>query len=147
MPLLRGFSVIDEDSRITVPGDIRRAAQLAGDCTVQIKVLRVKGTVRKPHIVVHIPQNPPYVSMMEVIMDEWTGRIDAGGKIYLDEDVLNEAKLQTGWLVELKVHGALGKCWVVVHNRGPHRATTLQQRLGPKRKKYGKKWETQTWEY
>ena len=53
-------------------------------------------------------------------------------EIEITEEILEELRLKPKYIVEFKIHGARGQYWAVVHNRGPWRMTTLQQRLGRK---------------
>ncbi len=146
MALMRGFSTIDAQGRLRIPGDIRRAADLDHG-TIQIKVLRVGQTVRKPHLVIHRPDHPPYISMLEVVMASGVGQMDGDGKLLLPQALLEEAKLELGTLIEVKIHGARGQRWAVLHNRGKARPTTLQVRLGTARRKQERPWQTQVWDY
>jgi len=133
MALMRGFSKVDEEGRITIPDEIARFSKLYPGSTVDMVVLRIKGTSRFPHLVIHTPENIPYVSMLEVIMKETKGEVDKKARLTLSDDMLKELRLEPGYLVEFKIHGARGQHWVVVHNRGPWRETTLQQRTGHKK--------------
>jgi len=44
-------------------------------------------------------------------------RVDNEGRIVLDKDVLEEAKLEPGHLVEMKVAGSRGAHWIALYNR------------------------------
>ena len=146
MALMRGYSIVDEEGRITIPPDIGKWAQLGPGCVVCMKVLRIKNTSRFPHLVIYIPGNIPYISPMEVIMKETYGKVGKQGRVILSEEILEELRLKPKYIVEFKIHGARSQHWAVVHNRGPWRMTTLQQRLG--RKTRGeKKWNKVPIEY
>ena len=132
MALMRGFSIVDEEGRITIPSDIRKAAGLYPSCNVWMKVLRINNTSRFPHLVIYRPGNSPYISLLEVVMKETRGQVDRQGRVILSEGMLEELRLKPKYIVEFKIHGARGQYWAVVHNRGPWRMTTLQQRLGRK---------------
>ena len=133
MALMRGFSKVDEQGRITIPDDIRRHTGLFPGCEAHMIVLRVKETSRFPHLAIHTESVAPYISMLEVIMKKAQTELDEQGGITLSDDIMQELRLGPGYLVEFKIHGARGQHWVVVHNRGPWRQTTLQQRMGHKK--------------
>jgi len=149
MALMRGFSLVDKAGRITFPPNIYTWAEMDTEKIVNIKVLRVKGTRRLPHMTVNIPGHAPWISPLEVIMYEAYGRVDEQGGITLSEEILEEMRLKAGYWVELKLLGPRNYHWIVVHNRGPRKETTLQQRLGPKssQRKKMKSLPTQVWKY
>ncbi len=146
MALMRGYSIVDEEGRITIPPDIGKWAELGPGCVVCMKVLRIKNTSRFPHLVIYIPGNIPYISPMEVVMKETYGKVGKQGRVILSEEILEELRLKPKYIVEFKIHGARSQHWTVVHNRGPWRMTTLQQRLGTKRRGE-KKWKKIPIEY
>ena len=94
MALIRGFSKVDEDGKITIPELIQRWTQLAPHCLIDFRVMRVKDTNRQPHIYFFRSDHPPYLSLMEVTMMEGTTVINEEGKIVLDDSILEEAKLE-----------------------------------------------------
>ena len=146
MALMRGFSIVDEEGGITIPSDIGKWAELCPGCGVCMKVLRIKDTSRFPHLVIYRPRNIPFISPLEVIMKEGYEQVDKQGRVVLSREILEELRLEPKYIVELKIHGARGGHWTVVHNRGPWRMTTLQQRVG--RKIRGeKKWNKVLIEY
>ena len=149
MPLLRAFSVIDQEGRFSIPSNIRREVGLNPQSQVEVKVVRIKGTGRCPYLIVHPPRTGPLLSQFEVTMMESRGIIDKDGSFFLESDILEETKLEPDYRVELKVVGPKCGTWVVVHNRGPNRLTTLQERMGRLGKSRGRArtWETQKWEY
>lgn len=130
MALMRGFSKVDEEGRVTVPDDIARHTGFYPGYEVYMLVLRIKGTTRFPHLVIHRPSTIPYISMLEVIMKKTQTEVDGQGGLILSDEMMKELRLEPGYLVEFKIHGARGQHWTVVHNRGPWRQTTLQQRMG-----------------
>ena len=146
MALMRGYSLVDEAGRITFPANIRRSAGIEPEQVVKIKVLRIRGTLRYPHMLINRPEFPPYISPLEIVMHEAERKVDELGRITLAEEILEEMKLKAGYWVEMKLLGPRDYHWIVVHNRGPRRETTLQQRLGSKRSRK-KSWETQVWKY
>ena len=146
MALMRGYSLVDEVGRITFPANIRRSAGMEPEQVVDIKVLRIKGTSRYPHMVINKPEFSPFISPLEMVMHETFGKICEQGRITLSEEILEGMKLEAGYLVEIKVLGPKDSHWTVVYNRGPRRETTLQQRIGPRRRRK-KSWDTQVWEY
>jgi len=133
MALMRGFSKVDEEGRITIPDEIARFSKLYPGSTAGMIVLRIKGTARFPHLVIHRPDNIPYISMLEVIMKKAQTEVDEQGRVTLPDGIMDGLRLKCGYLVEFKIHGARSQHWVVVHNRGPWRQTTLQQRMGHKK--------------
>ena len=133
MALMRGFSKVDENGRITIPGDIARFIGLYPGSIVNIVVLRTKGAARFPHHVIHRPRNIPYISMSEVIIKRTQTEVDEQVGLTLSDEIMQGIGVKPGYLVEFKIHGARGQHWVVVHNRGPWRQTTLQERMGHKK--------------
>jgi len=117
MALIRGFSKVDEDGKIAVPLNIRRFTGLTPEYPVEFAIMRVKDTSRRPHIYFFRPDHLPYISPMEVKMMEGTIVINEEGKLVLDDVILEEAKLELGHLVEMKVMGARGAHWVTLYNR------------------------------
>ena len=132
MALIRGYSKVDQEGRIIVPLNICRYCQLSPDYPVEIAVVRIINTVRFPHMVIYRFPYVPFISPMEATMLETQAKIDAQGRIILSQELMEELKLGPGYIVEFKIHGAKGQHWVVVHNRGPWRQTTLQERMGHK---------------
>ncbi len=143
---MRGYSLVDEEGRITFPANIRRSAGMEPEQVVDIKVIRIKGTTRYPHMVINTPEFPPYISPLEIIMYEAERKVDDLGRITLSEEILEEMKLKADYLVEIKVLGPQDSHWTVVYNRGPRRETTLQQRIGSRRTRKKSK-DPQVWEY
>lgn len=117
MALIRGFSKVDEDGKIAVPLNIRRFTGLTPEYPVEFAIMRVKDTSRRPHIYFFRSDHPPYLSLMEVTMMEGTTVINEEGKLVLDDSILEEAKLELGHLVEMKVAGSRGAHWLTLYNR------------------------------
>jgi len=149
MPLLKGFSEIDEEGKLSIPSNIRREAGLNLASSVGIKVVRIKGSTRWPYLIVYHPQNSPRLSQLEVTMMESQGRIDENGRLTLESEMLEETKLEPHSRAEIKVLGPNHGSWLVIHNRGPNRLTTLQEKMGRlgKNGRSAKKWRSQKWEY
>jgi len=84
---------------------------------IDFRVMRVKDTGRQPHIYFFRSGHPPYLSPMEVTMMEGTTVINEEGQLVLDDTILEEAKLEAGHLVEMKVMGSRGAHWVTLYNR------------------------------
>lgn len=141
---MRIFSKVDEESKILIPINVRRKAGLAPGRLLDFEIIRIKGTGRAPHVVVHLQQNPPYLSSMELIMRHGNIELDGEGKIELSDDMLDNTRLKPGHLVEIKVGGTNDKPWVVMYDRGPRRLTTLQEKF---RGKKAKRWRTMPIEY
>ena len=133
MALMRGFSKVDEEGKITMPDEIARFTGLYPGSTANMIVLRIKETARFPHLVIHRPRTFPYISMLEVIIKKAQTEVGEQGALTLSNEIMEQLRLESGYLVEFKIHGARGQHWVVVHNRGPWRETTLQERMGHKK--------------
>lgn len=166
MPLLKGFSKVDpinpvrgllsngadgasEGGKIFIPSNIREKAGISTASYVGIMVIRIKGSSRWPYIIVHSPGVYPYLSMLEVVMMEEKSQIDDEARLILADNTLEEAKLLFNSRVELKVVGPNHGSWFVIHNRGPNRLTTLQEKVGRLGKggRDEKKWKTMSIEY
>ncbi len=117
MALIRGFSKVEEDGKIAVPLNIRRFTELTPEYPVEFAIMRVKDTSRRPHIYFFRPKNLPFISPMGVKMMEGAIVINEEGKLVLNDIILEEAKLELGHLVEMKVMGARGFHWVTLYNR------------------------------
>ncbi len=151
MALVRGFGAVDEEGGFTIPLHLRR---FAGFCfkdkgVVAIKVLRLKGTARLPYLVIHTPGQFPYIAVvLEAVMLEGAGLMDEGGRVVLSDEICEEAKIKPKDLLEIKIHGSKRLRWVKVHNRGPHRRTTLQEKMGRVNKEIDElKWFKKEWNY
>ncbi len=127
MALIRGFSKVDEDGKIAIPELIRRWAQLAPDCLIDFRITRAKDANRRPHIYFFRSDHPPYLSPMEVTMMEGTAVINKEGKIVLDDSILEEAKLEPGHLVEMKIAGSQGAHWVMLYHRVHYSPTSVPE--------------------
>ena len=161
MTLLRGFSKVNpvaagtgEGGRIPIPSNMREKAGISAGSIVEIMVIRIKGSGRWPHIIVHASGIRPQLSMLQVVMKEEKSRIDDEAGLILADDTLDEAKLETGYRVEIKLTGPHHASWLVIHNRGPARLTTLQEKIGrlghEKTGRSGtisRKWKSMTIEY
>lgn len=146
MPLLRGFSKVDEGGKMLIPSNIREKAGISTGSLVEIKVVRIKGSSRWPHIIIHARGVYPRLSMFQVVIREEKGRVDDKARLILTNSMLEEAKLETNSRVEIKLAGPHRNCWVVIYNRGPARLTTLQEKIG-RLGKSEKKWKPMTIEY
>lgn len=149
MPLIKGFSEIDKNGKLLIPSNILRGAGLNIRSQVGVKVIRIKGSVRWPYLIVYPVTSNPRLSQLEVTMMESQGSIDENGRFTLESDVLEETKLHTNHCVEIKVIGPNHGSWLVIHNRGPNRLTTLQEKIGRlgKNARSQKKRQIQKWEY
>ena len=117
MALIRGYSRVEEDGKIAVPEHIRRWTQLTPGCLIDFRVMRVRDTSRRPYLTFIRPGSSPFISPMEVTMMEGNTMVSEEGKIILDKTILEEARLEPGHLVELKVAGSHQDYWLTVHNR------------------------------
>lgn len=160
MPLLRGFSKVDpiknpvscgasEGGKILIPSNIREKAGISAGSLVEIKVVRIKGSNRWPHLILHAPGVYPHLSMFQVVMREEKSQIDDKARLILTDSTLEETKLELNYRVEIKLAGPHRNCWVVIYNRGPARLTTLQEKIGRLGKggRDEKKWKTMSIEY
>jgi len=121
MALIRGFSRVEDDGKIAIPTNIQRYAELMPEYPVEFAVMRVKDTARRPHIYFFRPDHAPYPLPMEVMVMEGATVMNEEGKIILDHPILEEAKLEPGHLVEMKVAGSRGVHWVVTLQSCPLR--------------------------
>jgi len=141
MALIRGFSKVEEGGKIAIPEHIRRWTQLTPGCLIDFRVMRIKDTSRRPHMTFNRLGSSPFISPMEVTMMEGNTMVNEEGKIVLDETILDEARLEPGHLVELKVAGSRQDYWLMVHNRVRYSPTFV-----PKETKVGqdvkKGWRT-----
>ncbi len=140
--MMRAMSRMNEDGTIAVPSNIRSQAELDSDCLVEYKVIRLKGTARRPHVLFHSLLCSPYLSPMEAVMMYGVARI-VGGKIVLDDTIREEAKLKPGEQVEMKVMGPHREHWIAAYNRGPSIAEEGRRR----RQAVKKQWETVALDY
>ncbi|MFQ5873112.1 MAG: hypothetical protein ACE5JL_04835 [Dehalococcoidia bacterium] len=130
--LMRAFSRLGEDGTIAVPSNIQSQAELEPNCLVEYKVLRLKDTGRRPHMLFHSLLRSPYLSPMEAVMMHGVARM-VKGKIVLDDTIREEARLEPGDQVELKVLGPYREHWVVAYNRGPGLRRRRPPKTEPKR--------------
>ena len=135
MPLMRGFAKINEEGRVQVPVNLRRQMGLFPGEPFEIEVVRIKGTSRWPRMFLHRCGIMPFISPQETLFRRGRGEIAADGSLTLPGDVIEEAGLMPGCLLEVKIMGAASAPWSVVHNRGVLRNTTLQERLGTSRRR------------
>ena len=132
MPLIRGYTELDDEGKITISRNIQNQARLGIGHPVRITVVRIKGTSRKPHLIICSPNNAPFISPQEAVFMEGVSMVDGQGKIFLPEKIRNEAKFETGYHLEVKVHGSNRSyfgLWIIVHIRTPKIPTTLQAKL------------------
>ena len=134
MPLMRGFAKLDEDGCVQVPANLRRLMGLLPGEPFVVDVVRIKGTQRRPHMFLHHRGTTPFISPQEILFRRGAAEIATDGSLTLPEDIIEEARLTRGCLLEIKIMGAARAPWSVVHNRGVQRTTTLQQRLGTRRR-------------
>jgi bifunctional DNA-binding transcriptional regulator/antitoxin component of YhaV-PrlF toxin-antitoxin module len=149
MPLLKGFSEIDEKGSLSIPSNIRKEAGLDIASPVGVRVVRIRGSMRWPYLIVHHPQNDPRLSGLEVTIMKSQGGIDEKGRLAFETRVLEETKFELNYRAEIKLAGPKQEPWVVIHNRGPSRLTTLQEKIGRLRKDRTsrKNWQVQKWDY
>jgi len=143
MSLIRCFSKVDEEGKIAIPSHIRRKSGISVGSLVEVKVIRIKDSSRWPHIIVHIPRVCPRLSMFQVVMIEEEIEIDDEANLVLTDDLLEEAKLEPNYRVEIKLYGPNQGSWMTIYNRGPNRLTTLQEKIG-RLGRAKKKWKEMT---
>lgn len=146
MPLLRGFSKVDEAGLVAIPSNIRAQAGLFPGSIVNIKIVRIKNSGRWPYLIVHNSRVLPRFSMFQVVMMEVEAEIDNESRLILTKDILRDVKLEPGYRVEIKLVGPKEASWIVIYNRGSNRLTTLQEKMG-RLGRSEKKWKTMTIEY
>ena len=132
MPLIRGYTEVDDEGKITISRNIQNQARLGIGRPVKITVVRVMGTSQKPHLIICSPNNAPFISPQEAVFMEGISVVDRQGKIFLPEKIRKEAKFEPGYHLEVKVHGSYRSyfgLWIIVHIRTPKRLTTLQDKL------------------
>lgn len=153
MTLLRGFGGVDEDGKVALGRNFLIHLGLKPDSLVSLSVMRIKGSSRKPYLIIHRPEIEPQLSPYEIIFYQCLCRINAERRMALDERVMEECEFEpviTNWL-EFKVVGPTNAPWLVIKNRGPRSLTSLQERMGvqPKTSKSipGKdKWNKKKWQ-
>ena len=153
MTLLRGFGGVDEDGKVALGRNFLIHLGLAPDSFVSLNVMRIKGSGRKPYLIIHRPEIVPQLSPYEAIFYQCPCRIDAGKRMVLEDRVMEECEFEPGltnWL-EFKIVGPTNAPWLVIKNRGPRSLTSLQERMGvqPKsnKKMSGKdKWKRKKWQ-
>jgi len=146
MALLKGFSKVDEEGKVKIPSNIGDQLGFRPGSPVDVKVIRIKDSIRWPYLIIHHPRSSPRLTMFQVIMMEGKSQIDEEGKLALVEDILEESKLKSNCRVEVKLMGSKQDPWATIYNRGPNTPTKLQMMFGIKKKRE-KKWPTQKWEY
>lgn len=152
MTLLRGYGGVDEDGTIALGRNFLIHLDLKPDSLVSLSVMRIKGSGRKPYLIIHRPEIEPQLSPYEVIFYQCLCRINAERRMVLDDRILEECEFEpviTNWL-EFKMVGPTNAPWLVIKNRGPRSLTSLQERMGVQprssKKMSGKdKWNRKKW--
>ena len=130
MPLIRGFTKLaEEGGTIPIPKHLGGLANLTGRSEVHVVVVRTTNTGRRPHLILHHPDQLPFISPLETVFlrDIVPYRT---GVVHLPKEVIDEAKLMPGGTLEIKILGPANSGWLILHNRGVLRRSTLQERLG-----------------
>ena len=117
-PLLVDIDEPRKDCKIDIPTHIRKLADFLPGYAIEYEVIRLKETNRRPHVVFHRPDHPPWVSLMEAVFLRGVTVMNEAGTLLLPQELLEEAKIQPVELLELKVLGPRGLHWLVAHNRG-----------------------------
>jgi hypothetical protein len=152
MTLLRGYGGVDEDGRVALGRNFLIHLGLKSDSLVSLSVMRIKGSSRKPYLIIHRPEIKPRLSPFEVIFYQCLCHINNESRMALDDRILDECEFEpvvTNWL-EFKIAGPTNAPWLVIKNRGPRSLTSLQKRMGVQRKSSkavnGKdKWDKKKW--
>ncbi len=130
MPLIRGFAKLaEEGSTVPIPKHLSGLANLTGQSEVHVVVVRVTNTGRRPHLIFHHPDQLPFISPQETVFLRGIVHYKTES-VYLPMEVIEEAKLPLGGILEIKSMGPANSGWLILHNRGVLRRTTLQERLG-----------------
>jgi len=152
MTLLRGFGGVDEDGNVALARNFVIHLGLKPNSFVSLSVMRIKGSGRKPYLIIHRRGVAPRLGPYETIFYQCLCRIDAERRMTLDDRVIEESEFEPGvtnWL-EFKMVGPTNAPWLVIKSRGQRRLTSLQERMGvqPKSDKgiSGKgKWNKKKW--
>jgi len=151
MVLIRGYSKVDEEEKIAIPSHMQAYTDLEPGAPVEVEVIRIKNSNRRPYLILRRPGSKRLVSMLEVVFVDVVRQLDPEGKLLLDPDLQSLSDLKPGHLVELKVCGSNKEPWLAIRYQGPKRLTTLQERMGLKKasspKRSTKKWQTMSLEY
>ncbi|MFH1950349.1 MAG: hypothetical protein ABIL06_01900 [Pseudomonadota bacterium] len=144
MTLLRGFGEIDQEGKIALGRNFLLQMGLRPDSLVGLKVVRITGSGRAPYFIIHGLDKEPRLTALETIFYQCPCRIDSGCCIILDDKVMAESGFEPNISLEFKLAGPTNAPWLAIRNRGPTRLTTLQEKMGLKRKS---KWQVMKVEY
>ncbi len=144
MTLLKCFSQVDEQGRISLGRNFMIQMGLESQSRVGLKVVRITGSMREPYLIVYRPDNTPrFTRLQMVVLDAFT-RLGEQDNIYLDDRVMAISGFEPGLSVEFKLSGPSSDPWLAIRNKGPAKLTTLQEKMGLRQKK---KWKTMPLEY
>lgn len=118
--------------------------RLGPDSLVGLKVVRITGSGRKPYLIIHRLEQEPRFTALETIFYQCPFRIDGESRIALDDRVMAESGFKPGLSLEFKLTGPTNAPWLTIRNKGQARLTTLQEKMGLKRKS---KWQVMEIEY
>ena len=108
MPLMRGFSIVDEAGNIGIPINMQRQTRLVPGAPACLQITKIVGTRRAPRLFIHHPLSEPFLSPLEAVMIGGSTELDQSGKIVMTPELQQVARLEPGYLVELKLHGSPG---------------------------------------
>lgn len=150
MTLLRGFGGVDEAGKVALGRNFLIHLGLELDSLVILNVMRIKGSGRKPYLIIHRRGVAPRFGPYEAAFYQCPCRLDAQSRIVLDDRAMEECYFKPGLWLEFKMSGPANAPWLVIKNRGTKRLTSLQERMGvqPKSGKSmsGKgKWNKKKW--
>jgi len=144
MTLLRSFGHVDEDGKISLGHNFILQMGLRPDSLAGLKVMRITGSGRNPYIIIHKLGQEPRFTALQTIFYQCPCRIDAENHIVLDDNVMDESGFELGLSLEFKLNGPTKAPWMSIRNKGPIRLTTLQDKMGLKKKK---RWKTMPFDY
>ena len=111
---------------------------------VGLNVVRITGSGRKPFLIIHRLERVPRFTTLETIFYQCPCRIDEERCIILDDKVRAESGFEPGLSLEFKLSGSPNAPRLAIRNQGPNRLTTLQEKMGLKKKS---KWQVMKIEY
>lgn len=144
MTLLRGFGQVDNDGKIALGRNFMLQMGFEPGSLAGLKINRITGSARAPYLIIHKPDKEPRFTALDTIFYQCPCRIDSGCCIILDDKVMAESGFEPNISLEFKLAGPTNAPWLAIRNRGPTRLTTLQEKMGLKRKS---KWQVMKVEY
>lgn len=134
MTLLRTFGRLDNHGGIALGRNLVMQMGLKPGSLVNVRVIRITGSMRVPFITVCRLDRDPRSTALETVIFESPCRLDEECNIVLDDEVIAEAGFAPGLSLELKLTGPTNAPWVAIRNKGRARLTTLQEKMRRDRK-------------